>query len=306
MSLGRPKAIHERLHRVEPGESVARIDRRLDSAWHKIERAQLHIDALKRECVRVLETDPEPLLTLTTYFEFNGSYFGKMVESVKPIPSCTGLLIGDAAHNLRCALEHVAFCLGRIGWRAISPKPVDKAGTIAPPSETQFPIADSEHSFKSAAGRHLKEVKPSHRAIIENVQPYKGMNPMLPSGRDPLAALRDLDNADKHRVVNATAITSAAASYDVRATHDCVVLRIEPNQDVIGKPLKAKTELVRIYVEDIGPDPDVQVQAKGTAYIGLDDGGEAVETLLGIKACVKGILETFEKEVFQPPWWEGR
>jgi hypothetical protein len=81
----------------------------------------------------------------------------------------------------------------------------------------QFPIADTPDKF-AAAGWHLKEVHADHVDLIESFQPYPGrtVHPDNFSGPyvHPLAMLRDLSNADKHRVLTPVILTSNEVAFE--------------------------------------------------------------------------------------------
>ena len=56
-------------------------------------------------------------------------YVRLFVESVTPVPAEIGLIIGDAVHNLRSALDHLAFQLVLANGKT-------------PVTTTEFPISD--------------------------------------------------------------------------------------------------------------------------------------------------------------------
>lgn len=97
-------------------------------------------------------------------------------------------IVGDAVHNLRSALDHLAFHLVMVG--------TDKGGTRTERWETiQFPITHCADSYKSkrtaekVQGMELKAIE-----AIDALKPYKG-------GNEPLWFLHKLDNTDKHSFV---------------------------------------------------------------------------------------------------------
>ena len=113
----------------------------------------------------------------------------------EPIPSEWPLLIGEIAHNLRSALDHLACQL------ALKNSPENPAVF----EETSFPIF--LHGPKSGAASRfkwtrnkpsIKHISSSHIAQYKNLQPYLRKN----GGRlSPLWLLHDLNNADKHRTI---------------------------------------------------------------------------------------------------------
>jgi hypothetical protein len=97
-------------------------------------------------------------------------------------------MIGDAAHNLRTALDHLAYHLVLVGTDngEVRSKGWEKI---------QFPIAHSADSYKS--DRTAGKVQGMERKAIEAIdalKPYKG-------GNEPLWLLNKIDNADKHSFI---------------------------------------------------------------------------------------------------------
>lgn len=101
------------------------------------------------------------------------------------------LLAGEAIQNVRSALDHAVWA----AWRGIETN-------IGTGDHTQFVLVDSPADFKRAHWR-FEGVPEPVRALIERTQPYVRI-PQSPA-MDPLAVLRALSNADKHRTLNAVA-----------------------------------------------------------------------------------------------------
>src|SRR5689334_16679790 len=80
--------------------------RDFSSAWRKIERAKKHADDLKTEINTFWATEPYEIETQGNPKTGPGSYRIKGIP--KPLPESIPLIIGDAAHNLRTALDHFA------------------------------------------------------------------------------------------------------------------------------------------------------------------------------------------------------
>jgi len=100
------------------------------------------------------------------------------------IPAITG----DAVHNLRSALDHLAYHLVMVG--------TDKGEMRTEGWEKiQFPITHGADSYKS--NRTAGKVQGMERKAIEAIdalKPYKG-------GNEPLWLLHKLDNTDKHSFI---------------------------------------------------------------------------------------------------------
>jgi hypothetical protein len=131
-------------------------------------------------------------------------------------PDCLGLIAGDAIHNARSALDHLAVALAEHGARVagVTMTRQDEAGI-------QFPIVRSHADFVEQVRRgRLQHVDSAARALIESRQPYRASN-------DPelahLMRINRLDNADKHRaitpVAHAIEIVNTGWPPDLLSTH---------------------------------------------------------------------------------------
>jgi hypothetical protein len=118
-------------------------------------------------------------------------------ERIAP-PDHWPLLAGEAIHNLRSALDHAVWQ----AWRDVKTNTGDGG-------HTQFVICDSPGDFKKA-NWHLEGVPAPVRAIVERAQPYNRW-PQAPT-QEPLAVLRALSNADKHRTL---AIVAGDVSFEM-------------------------------------------------------------------------------------------
>jgi hypothetical protein len=124
-------------------------------------------------------------------------------ESISDVPWQWPLIIGDAIHSYRSALDHLA-------WEvAILCR--ERRGESGPPSRlTQFPIADSAENFERQAARQLLDFGELERETAERLQPYRDPpgSATGPLSEDPLTWLRELSNRDKHRSLNLAVVGS--------------------------------------------------------------------------------------------------
>jgi hypothetical protein len=117
-------------------------------------------------------------------------------------PDDFGLIAGDAIHNLRSSLDHLAVALAVSG--------ADAQGvsiTTNEVSRIQFPIVLAESDFNEQIKRgRLKYVAKAAEGFIEGFQPYR-MTPAAPEWSN-LYVLSELDNADKHRLLTTAGLAS--------------------------------------------------------------------------------------------------
>jgi len=106
-----------------------------------------------------------------------------LVFVAEPMPDDIPLILGDAIHNLRAALDHVA-------WELIA-----AAGGV-PGKNTYFPICETrEKLIKAVEKGEMKIAGPTICSlIIDTIQPYK-------NGKSALWPLHDTDITDKHRLL---------------------------------------------------------------------------------------------------------
>jgi len=72
-----------------------------------------------------------------------------------------GLLVGECAHNLRSALDNLAFALARLRC-----DPPPNPGRIA------FPIFTDKSQFEKKARQSLEQMPGAAEQLIENLQPF--------------------------------------------------------------------------------------------------------------------------------------
>ncbi len=256
----------------------------LDGSWAKLERAKAHIDTLRAEISET--TEGELNLPLRRQYEPEHAAVVWRIESVPEIRDSWGLLVGDALHNLRCALDHL--------WWQLALKHLGREPTKREAKKVQFPIVDASTAW--SGHRFLKYIDPEHAAKVEPMQPY---HPAPPNSLNPLYALRELSNIDKHRVLHV--ITRLPHELIFRAPtpekfHDCYA--DNPVRVVFGSSMggeaRPNDEVFRIHVTPTGQNPDVEVNPNLTAHIAFHDNWNPIDTLDGIGAQVAIILEAFE------------
>jgi hypothetical protein len=101
-----------------------------------------------------------------------------------PDPLRWGLMFSDAIHNLRSTLDHLI--------RAIA---VHESAADPPPNDMvlAFPIRDTPGPLEK-----IKTLSADVQAAVDSVQPHARKHAILPP---LLGLLRDLDNANKHRLI---------------------------------------------------------------------------------------------------------
>lgn len=146
------------------------------SARLKIERAKEHIKELHRLAQLFGDTHPH-VVNIQTDVDTGNDVLS--ISPAEPLPDELLLILGDAIHNLRSALDH-AWC--------------DMCLVVTP--YTKFPVRETRDGVEAAVNglkeNACEEVK---RFIVDIVQPYKG------GKGEMILSLHDLDIEDKHRLL---------------------------------------------------------------------------------------------------------
>jgi hypothetical protein len=158
----------------------------------KIERAKHHINDLNTRLAEFLAKNP-----FETVVREDPDRAERIIriKTNRSIPDEFSLIIGDAVHNLRSALDLATFCV--VGAKAEQPEKV------------QFPFAREAKDFKSVFNnRQVNRAGKNIQDAIRNLQPYG-------SGNDLLYGLHTLDLADKHKLIVPVATTAEIVADDL-------------------------------------------------------------------------------------------
>jgi hypothetical protein len=156
-------------------------DDRLALIRIKVERANQHLAELKKGLASgmadqlhavTMESDTKSLYE-------SGPFF--ILDSTIPA------IVGDIVHNLRSALDHLA-------WQLVSVGVANGETRSQGWEKIQFPIAHSFDSFVSMKGRAIEGARREAIKVLDRLKPYQG-------GNDALWLLRQLDNTDKHSFI---------------------------------------------------------------------------------------------------------
>jgi hypothetical protein len=170
----------------------------------------------------------------------------RLADRVRPLPGSIPLLVGDAAHNIRSALDHFA-C----------------AAVARPMRQTSFPIWSRDDPRKSApTGTEWSETVERQ---LDGASPglIKAVRAMTPwaTGRDrSLWAVHELDRIDKHRLLISVAVVHTAVVFEVVPVLNPVPGMQPPTMPLAlatrkWTPLEAGTVLWHVK-EGAEPSPD--------------------------------------------------
>ena len=158
----------------------------LDGAFLRIDRAYAHLS----EASRVIHEFGKACINhIVANEDINGKLRIGFRTAVPDVPNILPVIVSDAVHNMRAALDYLVYELAR-----------HDSGKIQ--NGTQFLIEDFKVvaarpnlGFDGKKGHCLKKLSDPHIAMIEGFQPYNGV--------DWTKTLRDISNPDKHRQLTA-------------------------------------------------------------------------------------------------------
>ena len=278
-------------------------------ACAKLKRAKVHIkvlfDAIDRQGLMKAEgTSPHVnafAIPLRREFSPNQGAVVSRIDRVIEVGEDWPLLVGDAVHNLRCSLDHLAWQLAirHYGVAPTDPKII---------KQIQFPVVVEE--AKWPAHVHRKHMSDVDAEKLKKFQPFN-LGPISRAGGalhplEGLAGFNGLDNIDKHRTINVTSVVQdqAALSRMPPTFRDCVPTAgagangFSITYSAASQPPRVGDEILRVYVVKTGPNPDVNFDPGFACYVAiretwdvrnaLETFTEFVTTILGQFAVVEG------------------
>jgi hypothetical protein len=250
----------------------------------KIERAKEHIVDVHRTVAAFLNANPYTVL------KDRDAKPGRLiyrVGSVARAPDALPSIIGDALHNMRSTLDHLAYALV-------------VANGATPTKQTAYPIFDIASKYVTDSPAKIQGMSPEAIQRIDATAPYKG-------GTDKLWVLHELDIIDKHRRLNivgsrfrSVTFLSGVAEKMLKTVRETWGKGIEfpPMPDVFYKPADHLCPLKAGY--ELGEFPDTEeyqnVQFRFDVAFsepGVADAEPVVETLDELLHLVDGIIGRF-------------
>jgi hypothetical protein len=229
----------------------------LDGAWAKVNRARAHFEALERDVREFLESRPNLVLHER---DANGREHKFRVRVLREPPSVEwAVLIGDCAHNLRSALDHIAWGLSE------KEHPVTTEDTA-----TQFPIFFTKAGFDDRGLKQIWRIKDQEViALIRDSQPYNIENEGA-RRRHALWGVRTLDNVDKHKLLLATVTVHQESTFLFEPQ-----LVAEPTITISEEPLKDNAIVATIVCDPPSLDASVKAQFTFTVVFRDNFGSDA-------------------------------
>lgn len=260
----------------------------LGACWEKHRRGVEHLEQLDAEVTEYLGAEPKPYRTRGDFKRDRRQYV-VVGEISKPMDDLRwGVMLGDAVHNLRSALDHLV-------WQLVLLNTGKNGGP-----ENKFPIESSGRRYwsitkdgkASVRDRALRNVADEHRVLVDELQPYR----THPGSRiTVLGTLRDFSNFDKHRLLNPALVAVDATSERP--------LRMLTNADageqvgikVTYFPPEGEAEVLVMDYSCPGENPQVSMDDDPAIDIGFGEAGIRLNQLPMLGRWVDEILGSFAK-----------
>ena len=228
----------------------------LDGVRIKVERAKLHDQEVNGE---IQQWNERGAYKWSCEVQDEGRRHVYRADNPPPNNPQWSAMVGDCVHNLRSALDHLAWQLVRL------------SGTDRPPNNINFPIYDHRPGTRRTwwnpwsrryAMRIARYVKPDMVTVIESVQPYHGQDPLR-----RLHWIGEINNFDKHRDIIAVAgsvemaTTGGDAGPDAPPLHD--------GSHFTSLPIKHHQVVAELFYNErprLDPDPNVRFQPFISTY----------------------------------------
>jgi hypothetical protein len=263
----------------------------------KLARAQQNLELLDVEVGRYLDGHSEPVPAVGQLDPKTRRQMRWVVGVVDEPDLTVAVLIGDYIHDLRSALDHLAF---ELSFR-------DTHGAI-PSRKIAFPCCRTRADWDDRRTQaKLTGINMTHRAMIYRTQPcYRrkdapiGQRTLGRRSRNALSDLEDFWNHDKHRTLQ----TIASAPFHIHAEiidiQDCAITgRLHLNKPVFGRPLERGATVFWLPVRPTGPKPrvtmNIQIAVRVTFRNGLP-----LDTLAKLGNWVGDVIGFFAPE-FETP-----
>lgn len=254
----------------------------LDGPLAKLDRARLHLKTLNREIGAFKRSNSAEFIRED---DFEAQEIVLRLKVLRePKNPKWGLVAGDLVHNLRSSLDHLV-------WQLV----LLHGGK--PRRHNQFPVIRVEKDYWEPQGDHSESVRDrmlagipdEHRAAIDGVQPYLAGDQ---SGSTTLALLSQLSNADKHRLIHAAFVLTAAPTEDS-------FLVTTPDESgatavitVNWGALEDGAEVMRVRSDP--PGSPVNVNANIPALVGFGENGFPASGFSILFRWVERYIRTFQ------------
>lgn len=261
----------------------------LTDARLKIQRANHHVHDIEREILAFVSSEPYLVIGEIESKTGDEVYRAKIR---KEIPSMWGVIIGDAIHNMRAALDIVATAIV-----------VANSGNG---DNVYFPFGNTPQHFETQLAEKVKGAPQVAIDLIRRFKPYKG-------GNMPLWQIHRLDRLNKHQLIIPVGAAHRAIIPDILGTATAVPG--DPREKILKEAAALKTDVLsndRQYPMKDGTEvyripANARGDIKGNIFCTFDvafgegqivEGQAVMPTLIQFGQLVEEIINTFGRTIF--------
>ncbi len=194
-------------------------------------------------------------------------YLARLIDA-PTIPAIEwALLIGDCVHNLRSALDYIA-------WELAGADPAD--------GKTMFPIYLTRDGYRANFKKRIRRLPREAQTLIEQLQPYNTPDPP----RSTAWTLQALDVADKHKLLTVVAAIPESGN----------IIWVLPGAAAVPKftvsalsdiPLEPNAVLAEIVVPPATPKMDMKAEVTPAVAFGESLGwGRRTSVLIVLRQLI--------------------
>jgi hypothetical protein len=247
----------------------------------KLERAQVHLDEIDKAVNAYLFDPVAPYVAVGDHDTKTREFFVK-VKVIRQQPDTWPEIVGDCVHNMRAALDHIAWSL--------TAKTTSSPGY---PKQIAFPIFATHAEFVDRLTKVIGETPPETHAIFESCQPYHGPNG---AARHPLMILKLLDDMDKHRRLHL--VGGISSNFKVRFFLNDQPLDVLDQRFALG-PFDDGDVIFRCRLKS--PAPYVDAYFETAFQVAFDKEGPALGA--PVDSMLKGLMDVVRNDIlplFEP------
>jgi len=246
----------------------------LASARRKLSRAERLIDAVRGAVGEYVASRPDRLVREVDPLTGDHLVYATIT---RPPNEDIAVVLGDAVHNLRAALDHAIF--------GLSVDHARRALTATEERSVWYPVCRRPVHWEAATKGPLRFLSADLQTVVDMDQPYHAPAG-LARGNNPLAVLDDLCNIDKHRsllLVGAVVeLQGVGLAENVRGRHG------------FRPPPEPGATLVVRLPPDADPEHDIEVYSR--VQVQFAPGGP-VRNPVALGLSVENVLDSLWRAV---------
>ncbi|MDH4557977.1 hypothetical protein E8F11_22845 [Pseudomonas sp. BN417] len=241
-------------------------------SWLKVERARQLLSGIYESLGEFLD-GYELDIPIENHADHERGCISVRITALPSLPQDLGLIIGDIAHNYRCALDYL--------WWQLATHNLGREPTDEEAPSIQFPILKESDKWGKKGFRF---VSLDDAAFVEKYQPFSFDT--TDDSYTPLEGLNVLSNHDKHRVLTPVIARALKANYVNTSGQE---LRGEwfelPQHVVVG------TEVIRFFADLDGLDVATAITGSFRAYLAVQNDWNVLQLFEAIDLHCDSILK---------------